>query len=144
MHPPHVTLPVQKALPSSRKYKNRQLALSMASIQREVLFVEPEWLMILASRRKNDMPTTLYKIRRAMDRSTWTLPNNRRTRGQQRLYQPTVNVKVYKGSSFPRTIQDWNRLLVVATDSLTIEEFRAGLEHSDARWTTVFNCFNHF
>ena len=54
--------------------------------------------------------------------------NDRHTRGQQRLYQPTSNVKVYKDSFFRRNIQDWNRLPAVATDSLTIEEFRAGLE----------------
>ena len=54
--------------------------------------------------------------------------NDRRTRVQQRLYQPTANVKVYKDSFFPRTIQDWNRLPAAVTDSQTIEEFRACLE----------------
>ena len=85
----------------------------------------------LESRRKKDRLTTLYKIRHGlvdMDTGDDLRLNDRRTRGQQRLYQPTANVKVYKDSFFPRTIQDWNRRPAVVTDSPTIEEFRAGLQ----------------
>ena len=85
----------------------------------------------LESRRKKDRLTTLYKVRHGlvdMDTGDVLRLNDRRTRGQQRLYQPTANVKVYKDSFFPRTIQDWNRLPAAVTDSQTIEEFRAGLE----------------
>ena len=85
----------------------------------------------LESRRKKDRLTTLYKIWHGlvdMDTGDVLRLNDRRTRGQQRLYQPTANVKVYKDSFFPRTIQDWNHLPAAVTDSQTIEEFRAGLE----------------
>ena len=85
----------------------------------------------LESRRKKDRLTTLYKIRHGlvdMDTGDVLRLNDRRTRGQQRLYQPTANGNVYKDSFFFRTIQDLNRLPAVVTDSKTIEEFRAGLE----------------
>ena len=86
----------------------------------------------LESRRKKDRLTTLYKIRHeAIDMDTGDVLrfNNRRTRGQQRLYEPTTKVTAYKNSFFPRTIQDWNRLPAAATDSQTIEEFRVSLDH---------------
>ena len=81
----------------------------------------------LESRKKKDRLATLYKIWHElvdMDTGNVLRLNNRHTRGQQ----PTAIVKVYKDSFFPRTIQDWNRLPAVVTDSPTIEEFRAGLE----------------
>ena len=104
----------------------------------------------LESRRKKDRLTTLYKIRHGlvdMDTGDVLRLNDRRTRGQQRLYQPTANVKVYKDSFFPRTIQDWNRLPAVVTDSPTIEEFRAGLKQQVPTLrcqmdNCVFNYFN--
>ena len=46
----HGTLPVQKALSSSIKYRDRQLASSLTTIQREILVVLPEWLVILDGR----------------------------------------------------------------------------------------------
>ena len=104
----------------------------------------------LESRRKKDRLTTLYKIWHGlvdMDTGDVLRLNDRRTSGQQRLYQPTANVKVYKDSFFPRTTQDWNRLPAVVTDSPTIEEFR---RLPDAKRTTVFLtilipwCFNCF
>ena len=53
-------------------------------------------------------------------------PNDKRTRGQQRLYQPTATVRVYK-NSLPRTIREWNLLPTIVTDAATLEEFRVGL-----------------
>ena len=76
----------------------------------------------LASRRKKDRLTTLYKIQHgAIDMDTGYVLrfNDRFTRGQQRLYHPTTKVTVYKNSFFPRTIQDWNRLPAAVTDSQT-------------------------
>ena len=104
----------------------------------------------LENRRKNDRLTTLYEIRHGlvdMDTGDVLRLNDRRTRGQQRLYQLTANVKVYKESFFPRTIQDWNGLPAVVTDSPTIEEFRAGLEQQVPTLrckmdSCVFNNFN--
>ena len=78
------------------------------------------------SRRKKDRLTTLYKIQHgsvSMDTGHNLRLNDRRTKGKQRLYQPTVTVSVYK-NSFPRTIQDWNLLPAGVTDYQTIEEFR--------------------
>ena len=100
----------------------------------------------LESRRKKDRLTTLYKIRHGlvdMDTGDVLRLNDRRTRGQQRLYQPTANVKVYKDSFFPRTIQDWNRLPAVVTDSPTSSTSSEPASSSrcrlsDAKWTTVF------
>ena len=83
----------------------------------------------LESRRKKDRLATLYKIRHgAVDMDTCDILrlNDRRTRGQQRLYQPAT-VSIYKNSFFPRTIQDWNRLPAQVTNSQSIEEFRVGL-----------------
>ena len=135
MHPQHGTLPVQKAFSCLRKYKDRQLPLSMATILRDpgcvTRMVSDLGRETLESRMKKDRLTTLYKIRHGlvdMDTGDVLRLNDRRTRGQKRLYQPTANVKVYKDSFFPRTIQDWNRLPAVVTDSPTIEEFRASLE----------------
>ena len=57
----------------------------------------------LESRRKKDRLKTLYKIQHElgdMDTGDVLRLNDRRTRGQQRLYQPTPNVKVYKESFF--------------------------------------------
>ena len=82
------------------------------------------------SRRKKDRLTMLYKIRHGevdMDTGDILRLNDRRTRGQQRLYQPTAAVGAYKNSFYPRTIQDWNRLPAQVTDSKSIEEFRVGL-----------------
>ena len=103
----------------------------------------------LESRREKDRLTTLYKIWHGlvdMDTGDVLRLNDRRIRGQQRLYQPTANVKVYKDSFFPRTIQDWNRLPAVVTDSPTIEEFRAGLEQQVPTLRCLMeNCvFNYF
>ena len=81
----------------------------------------------LESRRKKDRLTTLYKFRHGlvkMDTGDVLRLNDRCTRGKQ----PTANVKVYKDSFFPRTIQNWNCLPAVVTDSQTIKEFRAGLQ----------------
>ena len=52
----------------------------------------------LESRRKKDRLTTLYNIRHGLvDKYTGDVLrlNDRRTRGQQKLYPPTANVKVY-------------------------------------------------
>ena len=102
----------------------------------------------LESRRKKDRLITLYKIRHgAIDMDTGDVLrfNDRRTRGQHRLYQPTANVTVYKNSFFPRTIQDWNRLPAAVTDSQTIEEFsRPRSPAADSQKLIdnhVFNCF---
>ena len=54
-------------------------------------------------------------------------PNDKRTKGQQRLYQPTATVIVYKNSFFQRTIREWNLLPSNVTDTATLEEFRVGL-----------------
>ena len=64
-------------------------------------------------------------------------PSDKRTRGQQRLYQPAATVSVYKYSFFPRTIQEWNTLPTSVTDANTLEEFRAGLGLQ-----SYANCFN--
>ena len=66
--------------------------------------------------------------------------NDSRTTGQQRLYQPTYNVKVYEDSFFPRAIQDWNRLPAAVTDSPTIEEFsKVGRSKPPPVLTSGFN-----
>ena len=74
----------------------------------------------LESRRKKDRLTTLFKIQhRLVDMDTGAIlrPNDRHTRGQQRLYQPTATVNAYKNSFFPKTIRDWNQLPAQVTDS---------------------------
>ena len=98
----------------------------------------------LERRGKKGRLKTLYKIWHGlvdMDTGDVLRLNHRRTRGQQRLYQSTSDVKVYKDSLSPRTIQDWNRLPAVVTDAPTIEDFRAGFEQqvplSDANLATV-------
>ena len=98
----------------------------------------------LESRGKKGRLKTMYKFWHGLvDKDTGDVIrlNDRLTRGQQKLYQLTSNGKVYKDSRFPRTIQDWNRLPAVVTDSPTIEDFRAGLEQqvplSDAKLATV-------
>ena len=97
----------------------------------------------LESNRKKDRPTTLYKIRhRLVDMDTGGVIRlyDRHTTGQQRLYQPTASIKVYKDSFFPRTIQDWNSLPAV-TDSPTIEGFRADLAGADSQMLNGQLCF---
>ena len=84
----------------------------------------------LQKRRQFDRLTTLYKIQRGLvetDTGDIVRPNDKRTRGQQRLYQPSATVTVYKNSFFPRTIREWNLLPINVTDAATLEEFRAGL-----------------
>ena len=84
----------------------------------------------LQKRRQFDRLTTLYKIQRGLvetDTGDIVRPNDKRTRGQQRLYQPTATVSVYKNSFFPRTIREWNLLPINITDAATLEEFRVGL-----------------
>ena len=74
--------------------------------------------------------STLYKIQRGLvetDTDDIIHPSDKRTRGQQRLYQPTATVSVYKNCFFPRTIQEWNTLPTSVTDAATFEEFGAGL-----------------
>ena len=76
-----------------------------------------------------DRLTTLYKIQRGLvetDTGDIVRTNDRRTRGQQRLYQPAVKVTVYKASFFPKTIREWNLLPTSITDADTIQEFCAG------------------
>ncbi|MCG8035005.1 MAG: reverse transcriptase family protein, partial [Candidatus Thiodiazotropha taylori] len=84
----------------------------------------------LQQRRQADRLTTLFKIQRGLvetDAGDVLRPNDRRTRGQQRLYQPAATVSVYKNSFFPRTIKEWNLLPTNITDAATLEEFRVGL-----------------
>ena len=58
----------------------------------------------------------------------WNLWSNvKRTRGQQRLYQPTAIVTVYKNSFFPRPIRDSNLLLTKVIYAATQEEVRVNL-----------------
>ena len=84
----------------------------------------------LQSRGDKDRLTTLYKIRHGevgMDTGDILQLNDRRTRGQQRLHQPTAIVSAYKNSFYPRTIQDWYRLPAQVTDSKSIGEFTVDL-----------------
>ena len=84
----------------------------------------------LQKRRQFDRLTTLYKIQRGLvetDTGDIVRPNDKCTRGQQRLYQPTATVTVYKNSFFPRTIREWNMLPINVTDAATLEKFRVGL-----------------
>ena len=53
--------------------------------------------------------------------------SDRRTRGDQRLYQPYASQTVYKHSFYPRTIQDWNRLPTAVTDMTSLEGFKAAI-----------------
>ena len=58
----------------------------------------------LQKRRQFDRLATLYKIQRALvetDTGDIVRPNDKRTRGQQRLYQPTATVTEYKNSLLP-------------------------------------------
>jgi len=50
-----------------------------------------------------------------------------RTRGANRLIQHHTNIAVYKQSFLPRTIQEWNRLLIAVANATKLEEFKAGL-----------------
>ena len=84
----------------------------------------------LQKRRQFDRLTTLYKIQRGLvetDTGDIVRPNDKRTRGQQRLYQLTSTVTVYKNSFFSMTIREWNLLPINDTDAATLEEFRVGL-----------------
>ena len=59
--------------------------------------------------RKVERLLTFYKIQQGLietDTDDIIHPSNKRTRGQQRLYQPAATVSVYKNSFFPRTIQE--------------------------------------
>ena len=84
----------------------------------------------LQHRRRLERLSTLYKIQQGLvetDTDDIIRPCDKRTRGQQRLYQPAATVSVYKYSFFPRTIQERNTLLTSVTDADALEEFRAGL-----------------
>ena len=84
----------------------------------------------LQQNRQFDRLTRLYKIQWGLvetDTGNIVRPNDRRTRGQQRLYQPTATVSEYKNSFFPRTTREWNLLPTHLTDAATLEEFRVGL-----------------
>ena len=84
----------------------------------------------LQKRRQFDRLTSLYKIQLGLvetDTSDIVWSNNKRTGGQQRLYQPAAAVTAYKTYFFPRTIRDWNLLPTSVTDAATLEEFRVGL-----------------
>ena len=84
----------------------------------------------LPVRRTNHRLSMLYKIQHKLvdvDASNIVQPNDRRTRGSQRLYQPRAQSNVYKFSFYPRTIQEWNRLPTPVTDSPTLEAFQAAL-----------------
>ena len=63
----------------------------------------------LHHRRRVERLSTLRKIQRGLvetDTDDIIRPSDKRTRGQQRLYQPAATVSVYKNSFFPRTIQE--------------------------------------
>ena len=84
----------------------------------------------LQHQRRVERLSTLYKIQRGFvetDTDDIILPSDKRTRGQQRLYQPAANVSVYKNCFFPRTIQEWNTLPTSVTDAATLEEFCTSL-----------------
>ena len=83
----------------------------------------------LQQRRQFDRLTMLYKIQRGLvetDTGNKVRPNDRLTRGQQRLFQPTATVSEYN-NFFTRTIREWNILPTNLTDATTLEEFRVGL-----------------
>ena len=42
----------------------------------------------------------------------------------------TATQQVYEYSFYPRTIQDWNWLPAATTDSPTLEEFPAAMQHN--------------
>ena len=69
--------------------------------------------------------TTLYRVE--TDTCDIVRQNDNSIRGQQRLYQPTATVTIYKNSFSPRTIREWNLLPTNVTDAATLEEFRVGL-----------------
>ena len=75
--------------------------------------------------------TMLFKINHSLveipEASKIVRPNDRRTRGTQRLFQPYTKMEVYKQSFFPRTIHDWNKLSTSITDTSDIEVFKAAL-----------------
>ena len=58
--------------------------------------------------------------------------NDQRTRDGHRIYLPTATEQVFKYSFYPRTIQDWNRLPAATTDSSTLEESTAAIQHNSS------------
>jgi hypothetical protein len=91
------------------------------------------WEQLPVRRRKYRL-SMLYKIQNKIvdvDASDILRPNDRRTCGQQRLYQPRVTSNVYKFSFYPRTIHEWNLLPSNSgvTESPTIEAFQTALSN---------------
>ena len=84
----------------------------------------------LADRRRELRLIMLFKIQHQLvDLTPGPIlrPSDRRTRGDQRLHQPSAPQTVYKYSFYPRTIQDWNRLPVAVTDMTSLEGFKAAI-----------------
>ena len=84
----------------------------------------------LQHRKRVERLSTLYTIQRglvATDTDDIIRPATKRTRCQQRLYQPAATVSVYKNSFLPRTTQKWNTLPTSFIDAATLEEFRTSL-----------------
>ena len=94
----------------------------------------------LENRRKKDRLTTLFDLAWLSRYGLWWhIATQRQTDApkinrDQRLYQPTATVKIYKNSFFLKIIRDWNRLQAQVTDSQTIKEFRAAVNSQSQKW----------
>jgi hypothetical protein len=93
----------------------------------------------LETRRRNIRLMMLYKIKHNLvdvDRNTYIQASDRRTRGQERLFQERVQNTTLFNSFFPRTIRDWNALSPEVANSDSLEIFRHRLMTSTQQVTT--------
>lgn len=67
--------------------------------------------------------------------------SDNRTRGANRLRQIYIKTELYKQSFFPRTIQIWNQLQTMVTNSTTLDDLKASLKAAAALRTTTKTMF---
>ena len=95
----------------------------------------------LTTRRNDKRLIMLFKLQHSLlDIVDCTIlhPNDQRTRGAYRLYQPPATLSVYKYSFFPRIISNWNRRPTRVTDCHSLEEFKAVLTFAAISYTPAY------
>ena len=121
----HDESPAQRARCVCHNYTDRTPGCATAMLN------SLSWITLSAcTRRYNRRLILLYKIQHnQVDIGDCNIlrPNDRRTMGTYRLYQPYAVQSIYKYSFFPRTIYDWNSLPTYVTDCSSLEDFKAAL-----------------
>jgi ribonuclease P/MRP protein subunit RPP40 len=90
----------------------------------------------LQSRRRNIRLAMLHKIIHGLvdiNKEDYIRPNDKRTRGQSRIYQERITNQSLFNSFFPRTIRDWNALPKEVVDTESLDAFRHRLQVASKR-----------